>query len=73
MPKYFQMLYGENSMMYFTQDALKEADTMGCNEEMKCPVSMDDLELKEVLGKEDGIMDLFNVEIDLSKINVDNM
>jgi len=38
--KYFQKEFGESSLMHFTQEAIEEADTMGWDDELGCPISL---------------------------------
>jgi len=71
--KYFQKEFGESSLMHFTQEAIEEADTMGWDKELGCPISIDDLELKEALNDGDTLKDIFDAELDMSKLNVDDM
>jgi len=71
--KYFQKEFGESSLMHFTQEAIEEADTMGWDEELGCPISIDDLELKEALNDGDTLKDIFDAELDMSKLNVDDV
>jgi len=71
--KYFQNEFGESSLMHFTQEAIEEADTMGWDDELGCLISIDDLELKEALNDGDTLKDIFDTELDMSKLNVDDV
>jgi len=71
--KFFRKKFRESSLMHFTQDAIEEADTMGCDDELDCPISIDNLELKEALNNGDALRDLFEMELDMSKLSVDDV
>jgi len=68
--KYFEHMFGSESLKHFTQEAIKEADGMGWDDNNHCPISIEDLESEEALG--DKVEDVFEIDLDWSKINIDN-
>jgi len=71
--KYFQKEFGKSSLMHFTQEAIEEADMMSWDDELGCSISIDDLKLKEALNDGDTLKDIFNAELDMSKLNMDEV
>jgi hypothetical protein len=71
--KYLEKQFGAEALEYFCQEALDEWDKVGWDDDKKCPISAEDLEIADILDDDD--FDLFadgdKKVLDETKIDID--